>query len=111
MKAKFDAKAKERLTPSTSLNFNGCQLIQTLERILLCQKEQAIKIKLIDFDSLDMNKSYIEKRAREAYIASICQPEASLDTSIVAQNQNPDKNYVLNLNKRLKLKRALTTFL
>jgi hypothetical protein len=43
----------------------------------------------------------VEQRARGAYIASICQPEASFDLSVAAQHQEPTKDDVLALNKRL----------
>jgi hypothetical protein len=35
-------------------------------------------------------KSYVQQRAKGAYIASICQPEAAFDLSVAAQHQNPD---------------------
>ena len=39
---------------------------------------------------------------RGAYIASICQPEASFDLSVAAQAQNPEETDINALNKRLK---------
>ena len=44
----------------------------------------------------------LKQRARGAYIASICQPEAAFDCSIAAQHQNPGKEDVKALNKHLE---------
>lgn len=44
----------------------------------------------------------LEQRARGAYIATICQPEAAYDLSHAAQFQNPTSIEVNSLNKRLQ---------
>jgi hypothetical protein len=44
----------------------------------------------------------MEQRARGAYIASTCQPEASFDLSVAAQAQQPSDEDIKALNKRLK---------
>ncbi|KAI0991711.1 hypothetical protein K3495_g16476, partial [Podosphaera aphanis] len=49
----------------------------------------------------DYRQKYIEQRARAAYIASTCQPEAIFDCSVAAQHQDPGKMEVKALNKRL----------
>jgi hypothetical protein len=72
------------------------------ENIMLRQKNQAAKIVLIDPKSADRGQRYVEQRARGAYIASICQPEASYDMSAAAQVQTPDEMECTKLNKRLK---------
>jgi hypothetical protein len=102
MKAKFLAKPKEKLTAELPLIFNGCVLSQDGRTISLRQKEQGKKIKLIDINAPNFKQGYIEQRARGAYIASICQPEAAFDLSIAAQHQDPTKDDVAALNKRLK---------
>jgi hypothetical protein len=66
----------------------------------LWQKEQGKKIQLIN-NITDFWQSYVEQRARGAYIASICQPEAIFDLSVVAQHQEPAESDVTVLNKRL----------
>jgi len=43
----------------------------------------------------------VEQRARGVYIASICQPEAAFDLSVVAQHQEPVQADITALNKRL----------
>jgi hypothetical protein len=68
----------------------------------LRQKDQAKKIKLVDPKSTDRKKEYMEQRARGAYIATICQPEASFDLSVAAQQQDPLDDDITALNKRLK---------
>jgi hypothetical protein len=66
----------------------------------LQQKEQGKKIQPID-GTKDFRQSYIEQRARGAYIASICQPEATFDLSVAAQHQEPVELDIVTLNKRL----------
>jgi hypothetical protein len=65
------------------------------------QKGQAAKIAVIDQKSPDRAQRYLEQRARGAYIASICQPEAAFDLSLAAQAQLPLDEDVVKLNKRL----------
>jgi len=68
----------------------------------LRQKGQGGKIRLVDIKSHDCAQQYIEQRARGAYIASTCQPEASFDLSVAAQAQQPSDEDIKALNKRLK---------
>lgn len=70
--------------------------------ITLTQKGQGVKIESIDTKAKDMQQQYVEQRARGAYIASICQPEAAFDLSTAAQAQYPDEQQCTQLNKRLK---------
>jgi hypothetical protein len=44
----------------------------------------------------------VEQRARGAYIASICQPEACFDLSSAAQHQDPTPDDVKALNRRIQ---------
>jgi hypothetical protein len=84
--ANFQAKPKLMLSLDAPLNFNGCMLLEQADGSLrLRQKDQAKKIKLVDPKSTDWKKEYIEQRARGAYIATICQPEASFDLLVAAQ--------------------------
>ena len=101
IKAKLKAKPKEQLDLTTPLIFNGCVLSLTNDSILLCQKGQGKKISIISTNPSTQRQEYIEQRARGAYIASICQPEASFDLSIAAQHQEPTTAEVAALNKRL----------
>ena len=45
---------------------------------------------------------YVAQRARGAYIASVCQPEAAYDLSVAAQAVEPTEKDVSALNKRLQ---------
>jgi hypothetical protein len=100
-KAGFTAKPKETLTTTESLQFNGCILtLDDNSTMTLQQKEQGKKIQLID-NTTDFRQSYVEQHARGAYIASICQPEATFDLSVAAQHQEPAESDITVLNKRL----------
>jgi hypothetical protein len=56
----------------------------------------------VDIKAHDRAQQYMEQRARGAYIASTCQPEASFDLSVAAQAQQPSDEDIRALNKRLK---------
>ncbi|KAI1670831.1 hypothetical protein L13192_04188 [Pyrenophora tritici-repentis] len=103
-KAEFRSKPKSVLTPEIQLDFNGCTLtIDASKPILnLRQKGQGGKIKLVDVRAPDRAQQYTEQRARGAYIASTCQPEALFDLSVAAQAQQPLDEDIKALNKRLK---------
>ncbi|KAF7579219.1 hypothetical protein PtrM4_034590 [Pyrenophora tritici-repentis] len=103
-KAEFRSKPKSVLTPEIQLDFNGCTLtIDASKPILnLRQKGQGGKIKLVDVRAPDRAQQYTEQRARGAYIASTCQPEASFDLSVAAQAQQLSDEDIKALNKRLK---------
>jgi hypothetical protein len=104
VKASFMAKPKQKLNSDEPLIFNGCILSLDHDGSLqLRQKGQGKKITLIDTTSntTSQKQSYVEQRARGAYLASICQPEASYDLSVAAQYQEPTPEDVTALNKRL----------
>ncbi|EED15834.1 hypothetical protein TSTA_009560 [Talaromyces stipitatus ATCC 10500] len=87
--AGFKAKPKTQLLQDTSLEFNSARIILEQDNVFMRTTDRAQK--------------YIEQRARRAYLASICQPEASYDLAVAAQLQEKDRsedNY-LALNKRL----------
>jgi hypothetical protein len=101
--ASFSAKDKQFLTPKEPLTFNGG--IVTLDNdgsITLRQKGQAQRLRLIDADAPDAKQQYVEQRARGAYIASICQPEACFDLSSAAQHQEPTPDDIKALNRRIQ---------
>lgn len=102
-KAKLIAKPIESLTSEAPLIFNGCKLVMDGNgpNIALLQKGQGQRLGLVDAKLADFKQRYLEQRARGAYVASICQPEATYDMSVAAQYQNPEKEQVTALNKRL----------
>jgi hypothetical protein len=85
-KAGFTAKLKKTLTTTESLQFNGCILaLDNNSTMTLSQKEQSKKIQFINnINATDFRQSYVEQRARGAYIAFICQPEATFNLSVAA---------------------------
>jgi hypothetical protein len=114
-KAEFMAKEREQLTADTPIKFNG-GLIQLTQdgSITLTQKRQCENLSMVNTTPADSTSSrgvtrdlltpkdqYIAQRARGAYIASVCQPEASFDLSFAAQVINPVEDDIKSLNKRL----------
>jgi hypothetical protein len=99
------AKPKEELSAENILIFNGCILKKRPDGGLsIVQKEQGKKITLVDTTGKggDPLQAYVQQRARGAYIASICQPEAAFDLSTAAQHQAPGNEEFKMLNKRLQ---------
>ncbi|RFU25514.1 hypothetical protein B7463_g10820, partial [Scytalidium lignicola] len=114
-KAKFLAKEREILTSEKSLKFNGGVIQLQDDEITLTQERQCGNLKPVSNKStnttssrgivrqnLSTKEQYVAQRARGAYIASVCQPEATFDLSVAAQAVNPDEKDVKALNKRLQ---------
>jgi hypothetical protein len=113
-KAGFLAKPREKLTIDTPLKFNG-GLIQLLSdgTITLTQEQHCKNLSTVAQKTatdtgtrgvartLTPKDQYVAQRARGAYVASVCQPEASFDLSFAAQVINPGKEDANALNKRL----------
>jgi hypothetical protein len=97
--AEFPAKPKEVLSEDNPIQFNGCILSMTKEKgvLDLQQKGQGSSL-----ETVDSKVEYVKQRARAAYIASICQPEATFDVSVAAQHQDPDPADFKALNKRIQ---------
>ena len=116
-KAHFLAKEREQLTTNQPIKFNGCVIQLSQEgSVILTQERQCKNLNTVDpmkaisttssrgtiRKALTTKEQYAAQRARGAYIASMCQPEASFDLSFAAQVINPDKNNITALNKRLQ---------
>lgn len=101
-KAAFNAKPKQVLTEQEPLVFNGGILTLTQGTVILRQKGQAKRLELVNPTAPDAKQRYVEQRARGAYIASICQPEACFDLSSAAQHQEPNPEDIKALNKRIQ---------
>jgi hypothetical protein len=83
--------------------FNRCAVtIEPNSIIHLTQKDQGRKIQLVNKKGDNPQQEYLEQRARGAYIALICQPEALFDLSAAAQHQNLTTADICTLNKRLE---------
>ena len=118
-KAKFLAKDREQLTVQHPIKFNGGQITLTGTvtdcTISLTQERQAQSLKLVANHAIDLTSSrgeirkgvtptdqYVAQRARGAYIATVCQPEAAFDLSSAAQVTDPKKEDINLLNKRIQ---------
>lgn len=114
LEAKLLAKAREKLSPDFPLKFNGGLIQQLADGISLTQEQQCHNLNAISSRTststgtrgvtrvLTPKDQYIAQRARGAYIASMCQPEASFDLSFAAQAVNPTEIDAKALNKRLE---------
>jgi hypothetical protein len=84
-KEKFLAKSKEKLTLEQSLIFHDCILtIDEKVTFSMRQKDQTKKIHLVNLDTEDFAQRYVKQRARDVYIASICQLKVSFNLSAIA---------------------------
>lgn len=115
--AKFFAKKREKLSTNNSLSFNGyvISLNATTHSINLTQERQCKNLTLVSETNttsissrgvtrpnLSIKDLYVAQRARGAYIASMCQPEAAFDLYFAAQTTEPQKNDIAVLNQRLQ---------
>ncbi|KAM4055441.1 cwf18 domain containing protein [Hirsutella rhossiliensis] len=66
------------------------------------KKGQAQNLEEINLQASSRHQDYAAQRARGAYIASICQPEATYDCSVAAQAQEPVNTDFKALNKRIE---------
>jgi hypothetical protein len=98
-RAKFTAKEREKLTKETPIKFNGGVItLQGQGNITLTQASQCTNLSLVNATAkgastsargavrgkLSPKDQYVAQCARGAYIASVCQPEASFDLSFAA---------------------------
>ena len=115
--AKFLIKEREHLTANKSIKFNEALIQLTfIDDLLLNQKAQIAEISLINIaqkssstsakdivrSKLTSKEQYVTQRARDAYVTSICQFEASFDLSNAAQAINSTNDDIKSLNKRLQ---------
>jgi hypothetical protein len=101
-KANFRAKPKTILTQKQPVEFNGGRIEIVQDNIKLTQKGQSQHLRTINPLAADAAQQYIAQRARGAYIASVCQPEAVFDLSKAAQTTSPTDEDISTLNARLK---------
>jgi hypothetical protein len=121
-KAGFLAKERETLTNNTLIKFNGGIVTTSVSdsshgkySIKLSQDQLCKTLNTVKTSSANLTSSrgvvrqgvtpkdqYIAQRARGAYIASVCQPEASFELSFAAQVINPKEQDAKALNRRLQ---------
>jgi len=102
VKAGFKAKPAQIIEAGAEGVFNGCIFEVGEGSVIIRQKGQADRLELVKADSRSINEQYIAQRARGAYIATTCQPEASFDFSVAAQTREPTAEDVIRLNKRIQ---------
>ena len=96
-KLKFLAKEREQLSTQNSIKFNGGQISLKDNKVKLTQERQCQNLELVTTKNIDLTNSrgetrqgviptdqYVAQRARGAYIATVCQPEAAFDLSFAA---------------------------
>ncbi|KAI1002367.1 hypothetical protein K3495_g5833 [Podosphaera aphanis] len=85
-----------------ALVFNGTKISYKDTDIRIQQKGQIKAIELVNNNSPTAKDDYRKQRARGAYVASICQPEASYSLSAAAQHQDPTATEIDRLNDCLQ---------
>jgi hypothetical protein len=113
-KAGFLAKEREVLKPGSPVKFNNAVISLVDGNIELTQEAQCKSLKLIQKGNADIvttrgkttkatspKEQYVSQQAKGAYIATICQPEASFDLSYTAQTLNYSDDDIKVLNRRL----------
>jgi hypothetical protein len=120
IRAHLTFKKREKLNLIISIKFNGELIIladdDNDKSLLLIQSKQFDQIKLINLSSsinltssreeirkmITLKDQYIAQRARDVYIATISQFEASFDLSFAAQIINSKEKDAKQLNQRLQ---------
>jgi hypothetical protein len=113
--AKIMTKSRNNLESNFSLKFNDTIIKRQENDIYLRQISQFDHFQLIkDVDiaiisfrdkirlALISKKQYVAQRARDAYVAFICQLETSFDLSLVTQSIEISSKNITTLNKRLQ---------
>jgi hypothetical protein len=112
---KIMTKLRDHLDSNSSLKFNDTiierqendiyfrqisqsdhlQLIQNVDIAIISSKNK-VRLALIS------KEQYVTQRARDAYVASICQSKASFDLFLAAQSIEISSENITTLNKRLQ---------
>jgi hypothetical protein len=113
--AGFIAKDREMLTEKTPLKFNGASISLVDGKVHLTQESQCKGLQTITTTKADITSSrgkitkeaspaeqYVSQRAKGAYVATMCQPEAAFDLSYAAQSLDHSEEDIKALNKRLQ---------
>jgi hypothetical protein len=92
---RIDSSENEAIYFRQETHIQDIQLIQSIDTIITSIRDK-MRIKLI------IREQYVAQRARDVYLASICQSEASFDLSHAAQSTEMSSDDVNALNKRLQ---------
>jgi hypothetical protein len=114
-KSGFLAKDREQLQQGKDLKFNGAVVHIKDSTLTLTQARQCQNLQLVTKTEatttssrgttrkgLTTKEQYVAQRARGAYIASVCQPEAAFDLSVAAQAKEPTETDIKALNTRIQ---------
>ncbi|ELQ32750.1 hypothetical protein OOU_Y34scaffold01053g4 [Pyricularia oryzae Y34] len=96
------AKPQRVLQEGDTEDFNGCKITLKNGTVVIRQKGQADRLEQVKIGAADRKQQYVAQRARGAYIATICQPEAAFDLSVAAQAKEPTDTEIETLNKRIQ---------
>jgi hypothetical protein len=108
-------KSREKLDSQVSIKFNDTIIARFENEDIyfnqITQSNHLQSIKKINVDTIDSRnvirfdltskKQYVTQRARDAYLASICQFEAFYDLSVAAQSIDHSFSDIETLNKRI----------
>jgi len=100
--AGFKAKPSTILKVGDVGYFNGCKITVNEDSVMMQQKGQGDRLDLVKTGTDDTQHQYVVQRARGAYIATICQPEAAFDYSMAARAKDPSPEEIAKLNKRIQ---------
>jgi hypothetical protein len=115
LKVGFLTKEREELTTTNPIKFNRGQLTQKGNSLTLTQGQHCENLRAVSLETTDLTSArgvvrkqiptkeqYVAQRARGAYVATVCQPEATFDLSTAAQVTEPTNDDIKKLNKRLE---------
>jgi hypothetical protein len=114
-RAQFLAKERDILTTTSPLKFNGGLIKLEPDGVTLTQERQCKNLKPVRKEptsttssrgatraDLSTREQYIAQRARGAYIATVCQPEAAYALAVAAQSTETTPEDIKALNKRIQ---------
>jgi hypothetical protein len=112
---KIMIKSRDHFDSNFSLKFNDTIIERQENDIYLRQISQSDHLQLIQIVDIAITSSrskirlaliskeqYVTQRARDAYVASICQSKASFDLFLAAQSIEVSSEDITTLNKRLQ---------
>jgi hypothetical protein len=115
LKVGFLTKEREELTTTNPIKFNGGQLTLQGNSLTLTQGQHCQNLRAVSLETADLTSArgvvrkqiptrgqYVAQRARGAYVATVCQPEATFNLLTAAQVTEPTSDDIKKLNKLLE---------
>lgn len=100
MSVEFDTKPAKFLNNGDRLKFNGAIISSNGQTFSITEPDHINKLKELDVNS-STAADFVAERARGAYIAAICRPDATYAFSIASQITKPEKKDFKQLNKTI----------